>query len=326
MAYIRKRAGRWRAEVALRKVRDSETFDSRAEAVAWATRREADILEGSSKARAGLWTVGDAMRRYAEEVSPTKRGARWERVRLAKMTADALASIRLRSLTAADVAAWRGRRLRQVQPGSVIREMGLLRSVIEIARREWGWIADNPMKEVRRPPAPPARDRRISDDEAARICAALGWTGGPPTNLSHEVAIMFLLAIETGMRAGELEGLEPARVNLPARYVQLDRTKNGSARQVPLTSRAIELFGLLPMTGRRVFSVAPGSRDVLFRKARDRAGIEGLRFHDTRHEAITRLARRLDVLDLARMVGHHDLRSLRAYYNATATEIAHRLG
>jgi len=49
-------------------------------------------------------------------------------------------------------------------------------------------------------------------------------------------------------------------------------------------------------------------------------------FHDTRHEALTRIARKLDVLDLARMVGHRDARSLMIYYNATAEEIAQRLG
>ena len=68
------------------------------------------------------------------------------------------------------------------------------------------------------------------------------------------------------------------------------------------------------------------SLDALFRKARDRAMIEGLTFHDSRHEAITRLAGRLDVLELARMVGHRDLRMLMVYYNKTAAELADKLG
>jgi len=64
----------------------------------------------------------------------------------------------------------------------------------------------------------------------------------------------------------------------------------------------------------------------LFRAARDPLPIENLCFHDTRHEAITRLARKLEILDLARTIGHKDLRSLMIYYNATASEIAGRLG
>jgi integrase len=64
----------------------------------------------------------------------------------------------------------------------------------------------------------------------------------------------------------------------------------------------------------------------MFAAATKRAGIEGLTFHDTRHEGLTRLAQKLEVLDLARMVGHRDLKSLMIYYNPTATEIADRLG
>ena len=65
--------------------------------------------------------------------------------------------------------------------------------------------------------------------------------------------------------------------------------------------------------------------DALFRKYRDKAGIDNLHFHDTRHEAVTRLAKKLDVLDLARMIGHRNLKTLMVYYNATAEELAQKL-
>ncbi len=74
-----------------------------------------------------------------------------------------------------------------------------------------------------------------------------------------------------------------------------------------------------------MFGLTVSQKDAPFRKIRDRAAIDDLHFHDTRHEAITRLARRLDILDLARMVRHRDLNQLRVYYNTTASEIAKRL-
>lgn len=80
---------------------------------------------------------------------------------------------------------------------------------------------------------------------------------------------------------------------------------------------------LLSLLGRPTVSAQTAS--VLFRRARIRAEIDDLTFHDSRHEACTRLARKLDLLDLARMLGHRDLRSLRTYYNPTAVEIAERL-
>jgi integrase len=108
-------------------------------------------------------------------------------------------------------------------------------------------------------------------------------------------------------------------VHLPAEIV-----KNGIKRDVPLSKRATELLSLLPED--RLFDLASASLDALFRTAKERAGVEGLTFHDTRHEAITRLSKKLGVLELARAVGHRDLRMLQVYYNESAADIAQRLG
>jgi integrase len=74
-----------------------------------------------------------------------------------------------------------------------------------------------------------------------------------------------------------------------------------------------------------VFGLASGVLSSLFKRGTERAGVAGLTFHDSRHEAITRLAKKLDVLKLARMVGHRDIKQLMTYYNETAAEIALQL-
>jgi integrase len=99
-------------------------------------------------------------------------------------------------------------------------------------------------------------------------------------------------------------------------------TKNGYDRDVPLSKRALELWELVKDGG---FELEPDSLSALFRKASGKAGVVDLHFHDSRHEAITRLAKKLHVLDLARMVGHRDIRMLQIYYNATAEQIADKL-
>ena len=110
-------------------------------------------------------------------------------------------------------------------------------------------------------------------------------------------------------------------------FVRLYDTKNGSKRDVLLSKEAIRLLELLPRkAGKKVFTTNQTSIAVIFRRSLEMANIKELIFHDTRHEALTRLARKLEVLDLARMVGHRDPRSLMIYYNATAEEIAQRLG
>jgi integrase len=210
----------------------------------------------------------------------------------------------------------------------VDREITLLRGVFRLARREWQWMTGDPWVDVSRPKQPPPRDRRISEEEIQAILTACGYCeGARPDDRYQETAVLFLLAIETAMRAGELVGLAWDRVDLDRRVATLEQTKNGTGRRVPLSSRAVELLrsleGLHPV---RCVAISSSVLDATFRRARWRAGIEGLTFHDTRHEAITRLARRLDLLDLARMVGHRDPRSLMIYYNATAEELAGRLG
>lgn len=225
-----------------------------------------------------------------------------------------------------DIAAWRDARLLSVAPATVAREWNLLRSVFERARKEWGMIADNPMRDVERPKSPPARRRRVSQREIDGITMALGYRGGEPRTVSDRVALAWLLAVETAMRAGEIEGLRWQDVHLAERFVRLPQTKNGDAREVPLSSRAAEIIGLLPRGGEFVFGIAPGVRDALFRKARIRARIEDLHFHDSRAEAIWRMSKKLDVLQLARAVGHRNIASLMLYYRETASELARRLG
>lgn len=153
---------------------------------------------------------------------------------------------------------------------------------------------------------------------------ALGYDGGVPENAMQRTALAFLLALETAMRAGEICGIKWADVS--PKSVELPRTKNGDRREVPLSARAREIIALLPNGAPTVFDLNNGSRDTFWRAARARAGIANLTFHDSRAEAIWRLSKKLDVMELARMIGHRDLASLMIYYNTTADELADRLG
>ena len=81
-----------------------------------------------------------------------------------------------------------------------------------------------------------------------------------------------------------------------------------------------------PAAGAALFGLTPAILEASWRKARDKAGAVDLHFHDSRHTAITRLAKRLTVLELARMIGHRDLRQLMVYYNETAESLAEKLG
>lgn len=317
----RKGEVRWRVQVRRRGADVTKTFRSKMRAREWGIQVEAGIT-GEHRPLA-KHTVLEAIRRYAAEESPKKRGGRWEKIRLKAFEndpMDAFFKLPAGTITEEHVAGWRDRRLKSVGPATVLREMNLLASVFELARIEWKWVRVNPFRDVAKPTAPPARRRGVSEAEIGKLRERLVGPAG------REVLAGFELAIETGMRAGEMWGLDREQLDLEAGVAHLTMTKNGDARDVALSPRAVEIAKALLEDGRpALFTITNASRDALFRKARDRAGLPDLHFHDSRSEAVIRLSKKLDVLELAEQIGHRDIRSLMFYYKATAADRARRL-
>jgi integrase len=274
-------------------------------------------------------TLEQAMQRYALEISPLKRGERAEVIRLDAFVKhkDFPGKKLLSELVPEHLAAWRDARLRVNARGSVLRDMTLLSDVLEVARREWRWIASNPMRDVRRPAEPDHRERIISGSEVRKMLRVLGWSRGKPVrSVAQAVAWCFLAALQTGMRAGELAGLRWDDVRDDHVLLHAGKTKTGKARQVPLTPEAART--LKRMRGYDedlVFGLKVQSLDAMFRKYRARAGLDGFTFHDSRHTAATRMARRVDVLDLCKIFGWTTATRALVYYNPTGSQIAKRL-
>jgi integrase len=262
MASIYRHGRGWRAQVYVRGVRDSDTFRTRQEAAQWALQREAELAGTTLAPR----TLDAALARYRDDVSPSHKGYRWEVMRIEAMRRHAIAGRMLGSLTGPDIAGWRDERLKQVSPATVAREMTLLRAVLEACRVDWGWIRENPMREVRKPRTPASRKRRITPEEIDRVLIACDLADGLSARTSlQRVGLAFLFALETAMRAGEIVGMRWPDV--AEKSVTLPRTKNGDVRVVPLSKRAREILATLPRTDGPVFGLRPGTRDALWRQA-----------------------------------------------------------
>lgn len=307
--------GKWKHRIMVSGVRTAGTFDTKAAALAWEAERRMSKTGGGAVHQ----TCADAFDKYEREVSKLKKGYRWEALRLAAFARSSLGPIKMRDIDTPHIAAWRDERLKTVQGSTVQREMNLLSNVFTLARKEWKWIKNSPTTDVRRPKENKPRFRRITEEEIALICHALGWQNRAPKTKQQAIAAMFLFGIETGMRASEMCALTKDSVS--GRVAFIGDSKNDEARDVPLSPRAREIWAMVP----NGFGVTDASRDSMFRKAREQSGIVNLKFHDTRHEAITRLAKKLHVLDLARMVGHKDIRKLMIYYNESAHDTAEKL-
>ena len=316
--------GTWRVQIEVRGVRESFTGPTKRDASDWAARRATEIRAMASGKAGTVKTLKQALDRYAEEVSPTKRGEAKEIIRLEAFKKQALPINRkLSDLTTADLVSWRDSRLAVNARGSVLRDMTLLGSVLEVARREWQWIPANPMRDVKRPANPDHRQRVISGLETRRMLRTLGY-GFPSRTVSQAVAACFLVALSTGMRAGELCGLR--WLDVKGDHVTLRMTKNGTARDVPLSPVARKLIERMKgWDDVLVFGLKSQTLDALFRKARDRAALEGFTFHDARRTAATRVSKQVDVLMLCRIFGWKNPQMAMVYYAPTASDMARHL-
>jgi integrase len=309
MASIRPHKSGFRAEVCVDGRRKSKVFDTKGRAKAWAEYTEKK-LRGWLDPDAEVKTLGDAFKRFGEEISPQRKGNRWEQARLGKLRRDEIASIQLASLSPQDLASWRDRRLQEVSAGSVRREMALMAGVISYCLKEWGWIDRSPLALVRKPPAPKHRDRLISPAEQQALTSAL----------PAKIATLFQLALETGMRLGELCSIQARCVR--ERYVVLEDTKNGTSRSVPLSTKARVLLHSL---GNEI-QISPEYVSRQFGQTCKHLQIKDLRFHDTRHTACVNLAKKLSVVELARMLGMKDTKTLMVYFSESPEAIADKLG
>ena len=322
-------AGTWRVQIEVRGRRDAATLPTKRQAVEWAAQRKAQLLAEGRGAMSEIKTLADAMARYGREVSPTKRGEAKELLRLAAFAKhpDFPARVRLTDLLPEHLAAWRDARLAVNSRGSVLRDMTLVSHVLEVARREWRWIASNPMKDVRRPAEPDHRERIIAPREVRAMLRVMGWSSRAPVrSVAQAVAWCFVLALQTGMRAGELCGLQWGDVRADFVVLHAGKTKTGKGREVPLSPTARRTIeAMRGWDAVLVFGLRAQSLDALFRKYRARAELEGFTFHDARHTAATCLAPVVDVLTLCKIFGWSSATRALVYYNPRGSELARRL-
>lgn len=327
MASISLRGDRWQVRVR-RKGHATETrsFATKQDAERWARSLEVAMDRGSHihPSNADNFSLGGLVERYLQDVTPKLKGAKEDSYRLRALMRHPICKLGIGAVTPYRIAQFRDERLKQVSAGTVIRELAYLSAIINHARREWCVNVENPVRRVRKPSAPTGRDRVLSEAEQARLLEALQPTG----RRSPWMRPLVMLALETAMRRGELLALRWEDVSLSSRTALLHDTKNGEGRVVPLSSRAIEVLQALPrsMTG-QVIPMTAFAACAAFERATARSGIEGLRFHDLRHTAITRMAEKLpNVIELAAVSGHKSLRMLQRYYHPRAEDLARRLG
>ncbi len=350
MATIRKRGPyQWEAQIRRKGFpHQQKTFNTKNEASAWASMIESEMSRGIwvSRSEAEETTLLEALVRYGKEITPTKKSVITETSSLRILANEELATRTMASIRSSDIAHLRDAWLKEYKAATVLRRLQLLSHVFNIARKEWGMESlANPVELVRKPKPNDSRSRRISTsqqgtDELECIIKATGSTLLP--SILH-------LAVETAMRRSEIVNLRWENIDLERRVAHLPATKNGSPRDVPLSTKATEVLQALrdacggdTSTG-RVFHLREDAVTRAFERAVSRARgkyvqeckeasirpdekfLADLRFHDLRHEATSRLAQTFQLAELTKVTGHKDPRMLMRYYHPRAEDLAKRL-
>lgn len=218
---------------------------------------------------------------------------------------------------------WRNKRLKEVGANTVLKEISFYSALFTYAEKELFLINENPWMGISKPPKPKPRMRRIHASEIELMLKALNYERGQiPVLSEHYVAWGFLFAIETAIRRGELLAL--MKKNIHDDYIHIAQSKNGEARNVPLSEEAVELLKLIQHDSRKIIPQSENAFRLMWEKRKAATGLHGLHFHDTRHEAISRMVRvrKLQVETLAKITGHKKIEVLvNTYYNPDASDL-----
>ncbi len=323
MASFRKRGDKWQARVH-RKDHSPvvKSFNTKADAVKWARHTESQLDLGTLAPKKAMPPLTRIVDRYLAEVTPTKKGAAQELNRGRQIARTSLGSMQLDKITSEVVSKYRDGRLREVSNNTVRLELAFISVVFEQCAKEWGYKVTNPVKQIRIPKPGKPRQRRLRPGEEEALLAACAASS---TTYLHSLVV---LAIETGMRFGELVSITWGNVDLDARTIHLPDTKNGHPRTVPLSARALgTLKSLSSSDGVKVFAQHRRTIRAAFGAALKRSGVgSDLRFHDLRHEAVTRLFEKgLNPIEVGMISGHRSLSMLQRYTHLRLSQLIDKL-
>ncbi len=273
----------------------------------------------------------DALPKYQNTVSILKKGYEQERYRLAQLSRSFLGAKKVSEITSVDIATYRDSRLATINvktkkplSSSTVRlEMSLLSNFFDLARIEWGFTRNpNPCADVRKPKVPPGRDRRLTAREERLI---IRYANNHP---NRELLSIITIALATAMRQGEILGLRWEHINFKTRVAHLPETKNGSKRDVPLSTKARDaLIRLGSKSSGAVFAYTKHGVKSTWRFMLQKLGIKDLHFHDMRHEAVSRFFElgTLDMMEIAAISGHKSLSMLKRYTHLKANKLVNKL-
>ena len=311
MGNVRKRGKSWTAQVRMSGWQSfTKTFETKSFAQEWIKHTEyalkSNVLPDYS---VHSMTLYDLLDRYAEEVSSNLKSSEIEIYKLRLIQRYPVSKNKLSYLTKKHFENYRDERLKEVKSGTVHAEIMLLKRVYKVAIEQWGYgIIKNPLASIIAPAPHKPRKRRLTRKEQIDVCIAA------KLQRNDYICSIIEFAIETGMRRSEILKLKWQDINLETGFALLYDTKNGEDRKVPLTLKCIQLLNQLSRSHEHVFPISATCLNQAWRRAVRKAEIKDLRFHDLRHEAVSRFFEMgMNIAEVALISGHKDVKQLFRY-------------
>ena len=332
MATIRRRNGRYHVQVRRKGFPPiTGTFSRLTVARRWIASIEADIENKTyiDYSEAETTTLNDHLNRYETEILPSKKGKKVEHYRIGTLRQH-LGHYCLSDLSLTVIRGYRDIRLKTLSPASLKRELTILSQVLSIASRDWGIsVPDNPVKMITLPKADKARTRRLEAGEEQRLLKGA----------NDQLQRIITLALETGMRRGEILNIKKSDINHSKSVLLIPSTKTDEPRMIPLSSAAVASLteqmrasqrhsgGVIELTESTLFTYTPRGLSGAFLRLCRKVKIEDLHFHDLRHEATSQFFEKgLNPVEVATITGHKDTKMLMRYTHLRAEDLVGRLG
>lgn len=327
MATIRKRNSKWQVTVRRKGFKStSKSFILKSDAEEWARMKECQADRADFQfdvKRLDYITWKELLEQYRDIIVSKKKShlSETNHINAYLKRCENVVNLRLSQIKPYHFSEYRDRRLKEVKPATICRELGIFRHAFEIAKTEWGYpIAKNPVAQIRKPRISNRRDRRISPNEYSRILRATN------TCTNSYIKPIIMIAVNTAMRRGEILNIQGKHINFDKRTLHIPDTKTGRARTIPLPLKTLNILKQHYYDG-LLFPLSANAFRLSWDRVLVRASVTGLKFHDTRHEAISRFFERgLSVPEVALISGHLSVNILiNRYTHIRAENIARKL-
>ena len=323
MSSIRKLHGKWIAQVnKTGHPRVSKYFTSKSLAVQWANsiehKYEQVDAHGYDKSLK-THKLYELLDRYEETKSRFKRSYDKEVYFLKMWRYTPLAQKRVGDITVSMVASYKDKWLSHVKPSTIRNRFALLRHLFNVAIDEWGYPITNPVSKIKMPKSADTPIRRIRDEHLKELDKIF-------REKQSVMRWVVIFGLETAMRRGELVNLKWEDIDRTRNTARISESKAGRVRFVPLTPKAIECLESIPSQSEYVFNTTTSAIASAWKRIRVKAGFKEIRFHDIRHEAISRFFEKgLTIPEVASISGHSTPQMLFRYAHADQSKIAEKL-